>query len=468
MSSRGAARHQIVPHQTVTCHRSTRIWHGPPLELIDSSIQGMRRIGSESLGLTLSGERKRTPWAVLRNRSFRWYFIGSVSSDFGTWVQNTAQVLLAYRLTHSVLTVALVTCAQFSSPLVLGSWAGVMTDRFGGKKTLLWTEFASAVIAGTLAYLDFTGRLHEMWLVSGAIAIGLTFTFALPARNVTVRRLVPPDKVRAAYAMDSVSYNLGRALAPPLSVAVIATLGFGYAFALNAVSFIIFTVVLLVVSKGDCEPERRSKVSDGFLIAYREHRIMIALLMVVAVTVAADPILVLGPALARHFGASADWSGGFIAALGAGSVAGSLRRSKHETSLRLAATVLFLLGICILSFVWAPRIWISALAAFGAGATCLVANSAMRTLLVKQAGPQKEASVMAVWAIAWAGSKPFASLADGFLAKTVGLHWTGSLLVLPTIIPILVLLLLSGPGRWLRRSPAQTSSSSLPEFIPAG
>ena len=71
------------------------------------------------------------------NENFRFYFYGSVVSDLGTWLQNTAQVLLAYRLAHSVFAVALVTCAQFSSPLVLGPWAGVMADRFGGRKTLL-------------------------------------------------------------------------------------------------------------------------------------------------------------------------------------------------------------------------------------------------------------------------------------------------------------------------------------------
>lgn len=435
---------------------------------INSSIRDLRRKGSESLGLVPSDDRKRSPWAVLRNPSFRWYFIGSVSSDFGTWVQNTAQVLLAYRLTHSVLAVALVTCAQFSSPFLLGPWAGVMADRFGGKKTLLWTEFASALIAGFLTFLQFTGRLHEAWLAAGAIAIGLTFTFALPARNVTVRRLVSPGEIRAAYAMDSVSYNLGRALAPPVSVVVIATLGFGYALALNACSFLIFTAVLMFVSKGNVELERRSRVRDGFLVVYQEGRIMVALLMVVAVTVAADPILVLGPALAKHFGMSTSWSGYFLAALGAGSVLGSLRRSNHAPRLKRAATVLFFLGVFMVAFVWAPFIWISIVTAFLAGVTCLVANSMMRTLLAEEAGPAREASVMAVWAIAWAGSKPFASLADGLLANTIGIHWTGVLLALPAIVPIMALLLLPGLGRRLAGSRSEHSAQPAPELAPVG
>lgn len=404
------------------------------------AVRHARRAVSRCLGLTPSAAERRSAWGALSDRSFRWYFAGSVCSDLGTWVQNTGQVLLAYRLTHSVLTVALVTCAQFTSPLVLGPWAGVMADRFGGRRTLLWTELVSAATAAIMAALVFTGRLDEAGLIFGAIVVGLTFTFALPARNVTVRRLVP-EKTRAGYAMDSVSYNLGRAVGPPLGVGIIATIGFGYVFAINAASFLIFTVVLWLTVRGTSEPERRSRVRDGFLVAFRDHRILIVLVMVVAVTVAADPVLVLGPALASHvFRMPATWSGAFIAALGAGSVIGSLLPTRREPSIRLAATALASLAVCMMFFALAPWMWLSVAAAFAAGVACLVANSATRTLLAKEAGLAREASVMAVWAIAWAGSKPIASLADGLSATHLGIRPTGVLLALPALIPLLVII----------------------------
>lgn len=447
-----------------------------------TTLRQRLRIVSDSL--SPNGERKSSPWGVLRrNPKFRWYFAGCVCSDFGTWIQNTAQVLLAYRLTHSVFAVACVTCAQFSSPLLLGPWAGVMADRFGGRKTLLWTEFVSAAIAGSLAALEFTGRLHEGLLIAGAIMIGLAFTFALPARNVTVRRFVASQQTKAAYAMDSVSYNFGRALAPPLSVGLVALFGFGYAFAANAVSFLIFSVVLVVAGKGSCEPVMRSRVRDGFLTAWHEGRIMIVLLMVVAVTIASDPILVLGPALASHvFGRTASWSWMFIAALGAGSVLGSMRRSKRTPSLKLAAVVLGALGLFMMVFVLSPQFYVSVIFAGFAGATCLVANSATRTLLAAEAGPEREARVMAVWAIAWAGSKPLASLMDGLLPGLMGrivpdpinIKATGVLLALPAITPIIVLIFLPEVGHKLasrRETRAQSdqhhASGRIPEHAAA-
>jgi Transmembrane secretion effector len=403
------------------------------------------------LGLIPSGEQP-TSWWVLGNENFRFYFCGSVVSDLGTWLQNTAQVLLAYRLAHSVFAVGLVTCAQFSSPLVLGPWAGVMADRFGGRRTLLGTQVVSALIAATLAGLQFTGHLNELGLVSGAILSGLAFAFALPARNVTVRRLVGGDEIaaRAAFVMDAVSYNLGRAIAPLLSIAVVHWFGYGWAFAGNAVSFVVFTMILWRAGRfGAVERRQRSRVMDGFRIAAGDGRILVLLLMVAAVTVADDPVLVLGPALANHLGVSASWSGWFIAALGGGSVLGSLRRSKHRPNLRLAATALALLAGCMIFFVIAPVAWLSVVAALGAGITCLVANSAMRTLLSKSAGPASMAPVMAVWAIAWAGSKPLASLADGLLAGWIGVHWTGVVLALPALIPIAIVIFAPSLGHRL-------------------
>jgi len=382
---------------------------------------------------------------VLRdNRDFRLYFIGSVTSDFGTWLQNTAQVVLAYQLAHSVLAVGLVTFAQFTSPLLLGPWAGVAADKFGGRRTLLGTQVVSAVTAATLAGLDFGGLLNVWFLVTGAIVTGLAFTFALPARNVTVQRLVRPEKLKAAFAMDSVSYNLGRAVAPLCTIAMGLTgVSFAWAFTANAVSFVAFGVILwLSRMRGAAEPLQRSRVRDGFLIALHDPRILILLLMVAAVTVADDPILVLGPAIARQLHASAASSGWFIAALGGGTVLVSFRRSKHRPTVRLAAIALAALALFMILFTHAPTMWIAVLAALGAGGSCLIANSVTRAVLAERAGSDNSAAIMAVWAIAWAGSKPFAALLDGALGSWIGPQWTGVILATPALVPITVIVVL--------------------------
>ena len=402
-----------------------------------------------ALGIAENDGPKGSNWQVLRQPRFPWYFTGSVVSNFGTWLQNTAQVVLAYQLTHSVFWVGLISCAQFSSPLFLGPWAGILTHRFGNWRTLIVTQCASLLISATLAGLWFNHALTRTWLFAGALAIGLAFTFALPALSVTVAALVPPSETKKALALDSVSYNLGRALAPVFSVLLFTTIGVGWAFALNAISFGYFTAVLVWLHPrgGLTGKINRSPATNGFRIAWHDRRILILLLMVAAVTVAADPILVLGPALARSFGTSADWSGIFIAALGTGNVIGSFRPTRQAPSIRRAAIVLSVLAVAMMMFVLAPWIWVSVAAALTAGMACLAAGATTRALLIHHAGPGAQAAVMAAWAVAWAGSKPIASLADGTLAGVIGIRPTGILLALPALVPALILILFPAAGR---------------------
>ena len=284
------------------------------------------RLVSGRLGFFGIDDQREASWQVLGYKEFRRYFAGSLVSNAGTWLQNTAQMLLAYQLRHSVFMVGLVTCAQFSSPLLLGPWAGWLTDRIGSRRTLLATQMVSAVITAALAVLQFSHGLGGRSLLAGAFATGLMFTFALPAQSAIIPSLVPSaGETKAAMAMNSVSYNAGRALAPAFGVLIVTTIGFGWAFTLNAVSFGAFTVILLNVDP--CSPlpaAVRSRIRDGFGIAWDDRKIMLLLIMVAMVTFADDPVLVLGPALARHVGMPPDFSGYFLAALGAGSVLGSL------------------------------------------------------------------------------------------------------------------------------------------------
>ena len=422
-----------------------------------ASAIGSYSSAKASLGIGVDNGPRSSNWQVLAQPRFRWYFAGSVVSNFGTWLQNTAQVVLAYQLTHSVFWVGVVTCAQFTSPLLLGPWAGVATQWFGNWRTLIATQVVSLLISISLAILQVSGALTRTWLITGAVGIGLAYTFALPALSVTVAALVPPAEIKRALAMDSVSYNIGRALAPVLSVIVFMNVGFGLAFALNAVSFGFFTGVLLWLRPSQAGASvNRSRVLNGIRIARRDRRIMVLLLMVAAVTVAADPILVLGPSVARSFHHSEDLSGVFITALGAGNVIGSLRRSRQEASIRHAASALCVLSVAMMVFVMAHWMWLSVAAAATAGVACLLAGATLRTLLLRQAGgAERQAAVMAAWALAWAGSKPIASFADGALAGSpLGMRSTAILLALPALVPALMLVGFPNAGKRLVRHTA--------------
>lgn len=405
----------------------------------------------KSFGIADRGSQKGSAWQALSYSRFRWYFAGSVVSNFGTWLQNGAQVVLAFQLTHSVAWVGIVTGAQFLFPLILGPWAGGVVRRLGNWRALILAQGLSMGISASLAVLQTGNLLSVRGLAIGALAMGFSFTFALPAQAVTVPSLVSPTQTKRALALDSASYNLGRALAPAFSVALFLTVGFSWIFALNAASFAFFAAVLLGIKRQAASAVAdQSSAGNGFRIAWRDRRILILLLMVAAVTVASDPITVLGPKVAHTLGGSADWSDAFIAALGTGHVLGTLRPIRSEASVRRGAVALGLLSGAMAVFIFSPWLWLSVLGAATAGLACLLAGATLRTLLLQYAGgPARQTAVMAAWAVAWAGSKPIASLVDGTFAGIVGFRLTGLMLALPALAPVIVMSLRPSFGKRL-------------------
>ena len=428
---------------------------------------------------------RRSSWQVLGQRYFRSYFFGSLTSNLGTWLQSTAQLLIAYRLTHSVFTVGLIASAQFAG-MVASPWAPVLADRFSPRAVLIGTQGFSALIAGTMAWRYHDGLLGVHTLIIGALGLGFAFALALPVQTALVPALVRERDAADAVKMNSVSYNAGRALAPALCVPVIRFIGPDLIFALNALSFVIFVIFVRnlphiandtslhrtlremlgrllrkVASQSPIGARRaslndttnlacetsivcpRARVRDGLITALQRRRILLLLVIVAAVTLADDPILVLSPAVAARLHMPGASAGYFIAALGWGSVLGSLlptsvRPNSARYACKHAAISLLVLGASIVVFTtdyWFPA---TLIAAGVAGAAALFTGTAAQTALLshqKKSGADVStvASVAALWAIAWAGTKPFASLLDGWLAAHFGTVAASIVLILPAI-----------------------------------
>jgi hypothetical protein len=288
------------------------------------------------------------------------------------------------------------------------------------------------------------------------------FTFALPAQSTLISVLVPDDTAdnKDAVTMNTAAYNAGRMIAPVLTVLVVMTAGYWLAFALNAVTFAIYTGFLRRVSP--VQITRKSRARDGIAIACQDRRILVLLLVVAAVTLAEDPILVLGPGLVRHaFRMPYCSSSYFLCALGAGCLLSSLPPRRKRPSVRRAAAALALLGLSIVTFAVAPWIWLSVTAAFAAGFCGVVTGAAAQAILRQRAGPQRALQVMGLWAIAWAGSKPFASLLDGLLPSVTSVRTTGVIMAIPALVPASILICCPRLARWI----AHTSLPSPPAQV---
>lgn len=419
----------------------------------------------QSFGRSVTETRKIT-WSVLAHQDMRRFFIGNSLSNVGTWLQNTAQILLAYQISHSAGAVGLVMGAQFVSPLLLGPVAGAVADRFDRRQILLVTHLGSAGVCSLMAVLQFTGSLDISALVGGAFLVGVGFTFTLPALTALVPALVPRAERRSALAMNGVSSNAGRALAPVLGVGVVLTIGFAWAFVLNAVSFLVLAAILTRLRPRHQSPAKRAPLLDGLRIVSRWRRLQVILLMVAASTVATDPPLVLGPSLATGFGVSETASAYFLAAFGAGTIIGSLTRSRWQ-GLGEAGGYLAMLGCAIVCFSLASTLWVAIVAVTVAGMASLLVGSATQALILDLVGASQAGRVMAVWVIAYVGSRPLATAADSWFADIVGARTSGVLLALPSLAIATVILGLKASERgrrWgkaaLRGRPVAVSASS--------
>src|SRR5512133_3824100 len=155
----------------------------------------------------------RAATRVLRSPNFGPYFVGNAASASGTWFQNLAASLFVYRLTHSAFLLGVVNFSQFIPILVLAPWAGALADRFDRRRLLLVTQIAAAAIAGALAVLAWKG-VNE-WVVIGFVfATGVTSAFAAPASQALIVQLVEEKDVPQAVALNSMTYNLARAIGP--------------------------------------------------------------------------------------------------------------------------------------------------------------------------------------------------------------------------------------------------------------
>ncbi len=419
-------------------------------------------------------KRGRSAWLLLGQRNFRLYFVGCLVSNIGTWLQSTAQILIAYQVTHSVFAVGFVASAQFAGMALLSPWAAVLADRIGTRSVLIGAQATSAFIALGMGWRYQSGLLGIHTLVVGALALGFVYALALPVQTALVPDLVDETDISHALKLNSVAYNAGRALAPALCVPLIALTGPNFIFGINAISFTVFGLALANIlnhltsakntkafrrTTDNDQARRRAHVTDGLKTALRHPRILLLLAIVAAVTLADDPILVLSPVLAHtKLHISGEWAGYFIAALGWGSVFGSLpptsgRDANARPASRRAAFCLLVLGISVIVFAMGFSPQASLIAAVVAGAAALFTGAAAQTALLRhhqKLAVPATASVAALWAIAWAGTKPFASLLDGWLALHIGIVPTSIVLVFPAII--IALLEISLPSAFRRQT----------------
>jgi MFS family permease len=374
-------------------------------------------------------------WRVLRTRNFGPYFVGNAMSASGTWFQNLAASIFVYQLTHSALLLGVLNACQFGPVLLLSPWAGRIADAVDRRRLLICTQAIAVVVSATLAALVWVGLATTWTMIGFAAALGTTTAFATPAQMALVGSLVPRDSLAQAVALNSMTFNVARAVGPAAAAAVIALFGIAPAIAVNSLSYLALATALLVITPSPVPRVRRARFRDSLGILRAEPRLAGYLGIVMAVGMTADPVNTEAPAIAHTFGYSPVWAGAVVGCFGLGAVlaaattTGSAARSDRQLT---ASLLIFGSGKVLM----AVSPWFPLALAFvlGAGFGYLSANATATARLQLGVAAEEWGRIMALWSVAFLGSRPLASIVDGVISGWAGVRVAACVLALPVLV----------------------------------
>jgi MFS family permease len=393
--------------------------------------------GAEVVDRPITGPR--AVFRVVGQRNFGPYFLGNALSASGTWFQNLAASLLVYRLTHSPFLLGVLNFAQFLPVLLLAPWAGAAADRFDRRHILFVAQSGAVVLSATLGLLAFADLANEWVVIGFGLLLGISSGFSAPAQLALVPSLVQARDLGAAIALNSMTFNLARAVGPVLAAAAVAAFGIPVAFLINAGSYLVFVAALVIVHPRRQQRAARAPLRESLALLRRQPRLLWLLFVVMAVGFASDPVNTESPAFAHAFGYSDTVAGVIIGVFGAGAVAAAFFFAGREGSPRLTVATLTILTLGIVAFSLSPSLWVGFVFLFAAGFGYLASNARATTQLQLEVAEQHRGRIMALWSIAFLGLRPFASLLDGAIADVAGVRIAGVVLALPALAAALLI-----------------------------
>ena len=372
---------------------------------------------------------------ALASRNYRLFFGGQVVSLVGTWMTTTATNWLVYRLTGSALLLGVIAFASQIPAFLLGPFAGIVVDRWDRHRLLVITQAISMVQSLVLAALVLSGRITIEWIVALSMVQGLVNAFDMPGRQAFLHTMIEnKEDLGNAIALNSSMVNLARLVGPSIAGVVIATMGEGWCFLIDGVSYIAVLVALLRmrIARSAAAPSPRRNAMEqfieGFRYAFGFRPIRSIILLLALVSLVGVPYSVLMPVFATTvFHGGAHTLGILMTSSGCGALLGALWLAGRRSILGLgrvipSASVLFGLGLIVFSF--AQVLWLAIPCLVVAGFGFMVQMASSNTVIQTIVDDEKRGRVMSFYMMAFLGTAPFGSLLAGWLSSRIGADHT--------------------------------------------
>lgn len=385
---------------------------------------------------------------ALHHRNFRLFFIGQGISLTGTWIQSITMSWLVYRLTNSALLLGVVGFAGQIPVFLLAPLAGVSADVWNRRNILVITQTLAMIQAFVLALLTLTGTIAVWHIITLGLLLGLVNAFDMPTRQSFVVDMVEKqEELGNAIALNSFLFNGARLVGPSIAGVLIAILGEGMCFLLNAISYLAVIFALLAMKITTRERESQvtllfQRLREGFIYALGFSPIRDILLLIGLISLAGMPYSVLMPVFARDILHGGPSTLGFLMATwGMGALVGAIYLASRKSVMgleKMIAIASTIFGIGLVAFSLSHILWLSLLLLLLTGFGMMVQMASSNTILQTIVDDNKRGRVMSIYTMAFIGTAPFGSLLAGGLASRIGAPNTltigGTLCILGSLI----------------------------------
>jgi MFS family permease len=366
---------------------------------------------------------------ALAHRNYRLFFSGQSVSLVGTWITRVATSWLVYRLTGSAFLLGVVGFWGQIPSLILSPFAGVLVDRWNRHRILVWTQALSALQSLALAVLALSGTITVFWIVVLQVVQGIINSFDTPARQSFVVQMVDdPADLSNAIALNSTMVNASRIIGPSIGGLIIAAVGEGWCFLIDAISYLAVIASLLAMRVARVKPRPRGAMIDELRAGYHYvvgfAPVRSALLLLALVSTMGMPYTVLMPVIAtKSFHGGAHTLGFLMTASGLGAVLGALYLASRQTVVGLGrvmvlATLAF--GASLVAFGFTRSLWTALLVLPVVGAGFMIEMASTNTILQTITEEHLRGRVMAFYTMAFLGTAPIGSLIAGLVAARIG------------------------------------------------
>lgn len=368
---------------------------------------------------------------ALRNKNYRLFFYGQSLSLLGTWIQQVALSWLIYSVTNSAFLLGFVMFAGQLPTFLIAPFAGVFADRYDKHKIIIITQVVSMLQAILLAIFVLTNNINISVLIILNILLGIANSFDIPTRQSFVIQMVEhKEDLPNAIALNSSIVNGSRLIGPAIAGILVASLGEGICFLINAISFVfvIISLALMKVKKEENVDHENGSIlkqlKEGYHYSFGFLPIRSVILLLAAVSLFGNPYMVLLPVFAKNIlNGDATTLGYLNSAVGLGALSAALYLASRKSTLglgKIIASTTFIFALSLISFSFSKTFPLSFIILLFCGFGMMMQTAGSNTILQTLSNDDMRGRVMSFYTVAFRGMAPFGSLWAGTFADKFG------------------------------------------------